>query len=398
MQILIISGGDGTRMQPLSTPKSSWSFRGTTLLEYTLSDLTKFKPSQIVIVVSPSAVAESTILAAQFNAKIVVQSDPLGMANAVSVAGPLLDISTGTLIVNASTIRDPQMYISMASAIKTSPDSLLLAGQKTDTYRPGGYFALKDGLVTAIIEKPGPDHMPSPFYKHVLDFFPRTDDLIRAMTTTSSVEDDVYEVALTKMIAKTPTHLVEISGYHSGLKHAPDVLKVMENILSNRLVPGIASSAQIAKSAVIEGDVEIADNVHIFDHATIKGPAYIGAGSVIGNGALIRASCVEANCEIGYNTEVARSYVGPGSKCHTSYIGDSIIEGEANLAAGTITANLRFDGQNVIVHLPSGKIDTGRRKFGAILARGVKTGIHTSIMPGYVAAPGTILQTNQGVK
>jgi hypothetical protein len=46
-----------------------------------------------------------------------------------------------------------------------------------------------------------------------------------------------------------------------------------------------------------------------------------------------------------------------------------------------------------MVNLPSGKIDTGRRKFGAILARGVKTGIHASLMPGTVAETGTIIGT-----
>lgn len=380
-------------MKPLVTPKFLIPFRGTSLLEYALSDVSRFKPTKVVIVSSPGALEEVQVIAKQFKAEVVIQPTPLGMADAIVQAKSALDPESGVLILNASTLWDPLTFISMDKVIQTTPGTILLAGQKIDTYRHGGYFALAKGQVTAIIEKPDPDDLPSPYFKHVLDYFPSTAPLLSTLSATHSDQDDVYEVALTRLIQSVPTQMVEISGYNSSLKHAPRVLGAMEEVLSHRLKPGVATSATIAPTAVVDGEVEIAGNVRIFDHATIKGPCYIGENTVVGNGALVRASCIEADCEIGYNTEVARSYIGPRTKCHTSYVGDSIVEGDANLAAGTITANLRFDNRTVMVNLPSGRIDSNRRKFGSILAKGVKTGIHASLMPGTVAEPNSIINT-----
>lgn len=393
MQIIIIAGGVGNRMRPLVTPKFLIPFRGTSLLEYSLSDIARFKPTKVVVVSSPGALEAVEVIAKQFKAQVVVQPTPLGMADAIVQAKSTLDPESSVLILNASTLWDPLTFASIDKTIRTTPETILLTGQKIDTYRHGGYFVFTKGQVTAIVEKPDPDNLPSPYFKHVLDYFPKTAQLLSTLSVAHSDQDNIYEVALSQLIQSVPTQMVEISGYNSSLKHAPHVLDTMEEVLSHRLKPGIAPSANIASTAVVDGKVEIAGNVRIFDHATIKGPCYIGEGTVIGNGVLVRASCIEADCEIGYNTEVARSYIGPRTKCHTSYVGDSIIEGDANLAAGTITANLRFDNRTIMINLPSGRINSKRRKFGSILAKGVKTGIHASLMPGTVAEPNSIVNT-----
>jgi bifunctional UDP-N-acetylglucosamine pyrophosphorylase/glucosamine-1-phosphate N-acetyltransferase len=67
---------------------------------------------------------------------------------------------------------------------------------------------------------------------------------------------------------------------------------------------------------------------------------------------------------------------------HLSYIGDSVIGEECNLGAGSITANYRFDGKTIKMVVKQKIIDSGKEKFGIIMGDGVKTGIHTSFMPG----------------
>lgn len=394
MQIVIIAGGSGKRMRPLVTHKSLFPFLGLTILEHTLQNLADFAASKIVIVAHPSAQIELETIAKKYAATVVTQRESKGMADAIIIAQNQLDLSLPVMVIDAITIQQTQVFATFQSAIQKNPTKILLAGRKVSEYKHGGYFVFDQGnRVTSIIEKPGAANMPSSYLKLVLDYFPKSGDMVEAMKLAKSEMDDVYEVALSKMISVSEVEMIEVFGVHASLKHAYRVLDVMDVFLNHYLAPGIDASAQIAKSAVIEGDVQISSGVRVFDHATIKGPCYIGRDTVIGNGALVRSSCIEAGCEIGYNTEVARSYIGPGTKCHTSYVGDSILEGDINLAAGTITANLRFDGKNVLVGLPSGKIDTGRRKFGAIFARGVKTGIHASIMPGTVAASNVIIGT-----
>jgi bifunctional N-acetylglucosamine-1-phosphate-uridyltransferase/glucosamine-1-phosphate-acetyltransferase GlmU-like protein len=67
---------------------------------------------------------------------------------------------------------------------------------------------------------------------------------------------------------------------------------------------------------------------------------------------------------------------------HLSYVGDSILCERCNLAAGTITANLRLDDGPVKMRVKGKVVDSGRRKLGAILGDEVKTAINALLMPG----------------
>jgi bifunctional UDP-N-acetylglucosamine pyrophosphorylase/glucosamine-1-phosphate N-acetyltransferase len=69
---------------------------------------------------------------------------------------------------------------------------------------------------------------------------------------------------------------------------------------------------------------------------------------------------------------------------HLSYIGDSVIGRKVNFGAGTITANLRHDDQPVRVTVKGKRVSSGRRKLGAIIGDGAKTGIGTLLAPGVV--------------
>ena len=73
---------------------------------------------------------------------------------------------------------------------------------------------------------------------------------------------------------------------------------------------------------------------------------------------------------------------------HLSYVGDSVLGEKVNFGAGTIISNLRHDGRPHRSMVAGELIDTGRRKFGAIIGDGVHTGIHTSIYPGRKIWPG----------
>jgi len=67
---------------------------------------------------------------------------------------------------------------------------------------------------------------------------------------------------------------------------------------------------------------------------------------------------------------------------HLNYVADSIIAENVNLGAGTIIANLRFDERNIKFTINKKRVDSGKRKFGAIIGYNVKTAINVSIYPG----------------
>jgi bifunctional UDP-N-acetylglucosamine pyrophosphorylase/glucosamine-1-phosphate N-acetyltransferase len=73
---------------------------------------------------------------------------------------------------------------------------------------------------------------------------------------------------------------------------------------------------------------------------------------------------------------------------HLAYVGDSVLGEKVNFGAGTIISNLRHDGKAHRTMVEGELIDTGRRKFGAIIGDGVHTGIHTAIYPGRKIWPG----------
>jgi len=109
----------------------------------------------------------------------------------------------------------------------------------------------------------------------------------------------------------------------------------------------------------------------------------IGKNCKIGPNCYLRGNTsVGDNCHIGQSVEIKNTIIGNQTNVgHLSYIGDSILGHGVNLGSGTTTSNLRHDGKNHQSVIDGELIDTGRRKFGAIIADGVHTGINTSIYP-----------------
>jgi len=104
----------------------------------------------------------------------------------------------------------------------------------------------------------------------------------------------------------------------------------------------------------------------------------------IGPNAYIRPySVICSGSKIGFSVEVKESVLFENVHAHhLAYIGDSVICENVNLGAGTVLANLRHDGATVKMTIKGIREDTDRRKLGAIIGAGVKTGINVSVMPG----------------
>jgi bifunctional UDP-N-acetylglucosamine pyrophosphorylase/glucosamine-1-phosphate N-acetyltransferase len=133
---------------------------------------------------------------------------------------------------------------------------------------------------------------------------------------------------------------------------------------------------------VLSGDVIVRAGAKIFHGAAVVGPAYIGANTIVGNNALVRQSMVLDNCNVGFTTEVARSYVASGCQMHACRVLDSIFGPDVNFSAGCTTANLRIDHGIVSTAVKGQKVATGRDKLGAIIGAGAFLGVDVMTMPG----------------
>ena len=87
-------------------------------------------------------------------------------------------------------------------------------------------------------------------------------------------------------------------------------------------------------------------------------------------------------CNVGFTTEVARSYVADHVDMHACRVLDSVFASGVNFSAGCTTANLRIDRGNVPCYVKGQKIDTGRDKLGAIIGQGAFLAVDVMTMPG----------------
>ena len=130
----------------------------------------------------------------------------------------------------------------------------------------------------------------------------------------------------------------------------------------------IAKSAKVAPTAYIAGPAIIGKNAEIRHCAFIRGNAIVGEGAVVGNSTELK------NVILFNKVQVP----------HYNYVGDSILGYKSHMGAGSITSNVKSDKKLVIVKNDKEQIETGLKKFGAMLGDEVEVGCSSVLNPGTV--------------
>jgi len=394
MKAVFLCGGIGKRMFPIIEDKFLLKFMGKTLLQTQLEAAGKAGLTDYVIVCNKYNVEQIEQIIAKVSRnkiKLVLQKQPLGIADALSSAASILDKEI--LIVNPNDVFTSAAYSALLKAAKEKSADSYILGYQTKSYFPGGYLVVNAaGELEHIIEKPKPGKEPSRLVNILVHLHTDSQKLLDYIERVKTTRDDVYECALDNLVKdRHKISVIPYDDFWAPIKypwHMFDVVKYFLDISQ----PEIHSSASVSPKATIEGKVIIGEGVRVLENAVIRGPAYIGAGSLIGNNVLVRDySHIGADCVIGYGTEVKSSCMGDGCWTHSSYIGDSIIGNNCSFGAGTVLANFRFDEKNVSVNVGEDAVDTGRDKLGAIIGDDCKTGINASVMPGIKIGPNSIV-------
>ncbi len=120
--------------------------------------------------------------------------------------------------------------------------------------------------------------------------------------------------------------------------------------------------------------------------ASITGPAIIGAGAEIRHCAFLRGKIlVGEGAVVGNSTELKNVILFNKVQVpHYNYVGDSILGYKAHMGAGSITSNVKSDKCLVKVHAADGDIETGLKKFGAMIGDNVEVGCGSVLNPGTV--------------
>jgi NDP-sugar pyrophosphorylase family protein len=391
VKAVFLCGGRGKRMFPITEDKFLLDFLGKPLLEHQIEVACEAGLNHFVIIGNPKNAAKIKQITKRIpgiKVDFALQKKSSGIADALKSAEPFLHGQL--LVINPNDVFSSSAYTKIiAAAKKTSASSSYILGYKVQKYFPGGYLQVNSrNELLHIVEKPNPGEEPSNLVNILIHCHNNSEELLRYIETVQTTRDDVYECALDNMVkAGHKIKVIPYNDFWAPIKYPWHIFKVMEYFLDNAQ-PYVALSARVSKKANIEGKVILSDNVKILENAVIRGPVYIGANSIIGNNALVRDhSHIGSNSVIGYSTEVKHSYIGDGCWFHSNYIGDSIVDDDCSLGAGTVLANFRLDEGNIQIKVGDTLIDTDHDKLGAVIGRGCRIGVNASLMPGVRVGP-----------
>ncbi len=133
----------------------------------------------------------------------------------------------------------------------------------------------------------------------------------------------------------------------------------------------IAKSAKVSPSASISAPCIIGEDTEVRQCAFIRGSALVGDGCVIGNSTELKNCIISDGCQVP----------------HFNYVGDSILGYKSHMGAGSVTSNVKSDKTLVCVRAGDEKIETGLKKFGAMLGDFVEVGCNSVLNPGTVIGP-----------
>lgn len=140
-----------------------------------------------------------------------------------------------------------------------------------------------------------------------------------------------------------------------------------------------------------EPDIWIHKSANVYPSAYITGPAIIGPKAEIRHCAFIRGKAIVGeNAVVGNSTELKNVVLFDNVQVpHYNYVGDSILGYKAHLGAGAITSNVKSDKLNTVVKFNGGTIETGMKKFGAIVGDNVEVGCGSVLNPASVIGRNT---------
>lgn len=394
--LIILAGGASSRMWPLRE-KSLIRFGEESLL---LAQLRRYQAlgfAEVIIIANPEnqSVIEAQVQSVNgLRVQVVVQAQPHGIGDALLQAAPrFVDQPEAPVYINqVHDIVDLALHERMLAQYRAQPDESLLAAMAVDSYFPGGYLIVDaNERIQDIIEKPGAGNEPSNLVSMVVHIHSHAGRLFAAIAdeyAKPQTTDDHYERAMSHLMQTQTYRALAYNGHWSALKYPWHVLDIMDYFLGQIKGQQVAESAFVAPTASLVGDVFIGENARIFPGAAVVGPAYIGAGVIVGNNALVRNSMLLDGANVGFTTEVARSYVAQGCQMHACRVLDSVFAPNVNFSAGCTTANLRIDKGSVNSSVKGAKLNTSRDKLGAIIGAGAFLGVDVMTMPGIKVGEG----------
>ena len=384
--IIVLAAGKGTRMMS-STPKVLQKLCGKEMLNLVLSNVRSVIDGEYIVVV-PSEY-ELIKKAVNQNVKYVVQAEPRGTGNAVSIALELANCENVFVINGDVPLIEGHIIDSMINThMKSKAAATLLTADLNSPKKLGRIIRSKDGDVKRIFEVDNEDDMQSSpteinsgvycFNKNLLGLYLQK---IRQSKSGEVYLTDVIELLSNEGECIDSIRLRDVERIKFGIDSKFDLeignSYLRDNILTELMLEGV--TIEDRRATYIDWGIKIGKDSIIKPNTHILGNSQIGVNSIIGPNSMVVSSKIGDNCNIssssvndsivcnnveigpfsnvrnnsylddgvhlGTSAEVNRSRLGKGTKSsHFSYIGDALIGKQVNIGAGTVTCN--YDGKN----------------------------------------------------
>lgn len=350
MKAIILAAGKGERLEPLTDykPKCLLPICNKPLLDYQIELLKKYGIDEIAVVVG---YLENEIRKRYSELKFYKDEMMMGTASALLAARNFIDddfvLMYGDIFYDGS----------LEEIVKNKNSMGIFYVEDVSRF---GKVVFENKKLVEIREKSsiGKGFINAGIYHFdpsIIEFAEKTEKSPRG---EFELTDSILMMNKVKQI-----NVVELRGYWKDIGYPWDYLDVNMYVLE-KIKFSVGEGTEIWKSAIIRKPVVIGENCEI-------------------KNAVIEKSIVGNNCVVGEFSVLKRSILMNNSRVpHLNYVADSIIAENVNLGAGTIIANLRFDERNIKFTINKKRVDSGKRKFGAIIGYNVKTAINVSIYPG----------------
>jgi UDP-N-acetylglucosamine diphosphorylase/glucosamine-1-phosphate N-acetyltransferase len=384
MKAVIMSAGKSTRTYPLTLtrPKALLPLANQTILERQLRSLEGIVDGVVLVVGYKHEMIRERFgdRYGSIGIEYVIQQDQRGTGHAVLQCAGAID--EPFLCMNGDDLWDPADLRRVAGQ-----DQAALAKEVADPRLYGIYEVAEGDRVVRLVEKPK-EVFSTLANIGVYKFTPEVFEVLRHTEPSERGEIEITS-AIQTLADRGEFRVVRAQGYWLAIGYPWHMLDANEYLLKNELHQ--ESHGEVSHLAHFQGPYAIGRGTVIKPGVYAEGPVMIGEDCEIGPNCFLRAGTTIGNgCKVGQGCEIKNSILMDGAKVpHLSYVGDSIIGEHANLGCGTVVANYRHDGKTHRSSYNGVLVDTGRRKFGAVIGDDVHTGINTSIYPGRKMWPHT---------
>ncbi len=365
MQALILAGGEGTRLRPLTStiPKPVVPLVGRPFISYMLEWLREHGVEDVILGCGFMADRVRDVLGdgsgLGIRLRYLEEPRPLGTGGALKFAEDLLD--ERFFMLNGDVLTDLDLTAQLEAHERTGARATLALVPVDDPSAYGLVRTDPEGAVTEFVEKPGPEHTDTNLInagayileRGVLDGMPPAG-------TNVSIERDVFPTLVGRGLFG-----YEASGYWLDIGTPARYLQGTYDILEGKVATEIGrrlrgSGLVLVEGATVDGrvvaPVVVATGCSVAPRALVGDRSVLGEGVTIGEGARVESSVLLRGVSVGAGTRIRASIIGPDVQ-----IGDHCqIEGGVMLGAGvkigsgnTLAAGARiFPG----VDLPDGAI------------------------------------------